>query len=151
MWVVYFWSNIARNLTHLSAVEEVSIGLSNILRDMTQLSTVEKHGYCEHLWELSDQNELLLHCRVSQCESYQELQGCWYFLLIWLVPHPIPSSILQYTLTRHIHKVRKVMFTISLLFHSCQKYISFSPLTYLTHLLTQITALCTCAIIIMHN
>jgi len=38
---VYFSSNIARNLTHLSAVEEVSIGLSNILNDMTQLSAVE--------------------------------------------------------------------------------------------------------------
>ena len=37
------------------------------------LSAVEER---EHLWELSDQNELLLHYRVSQCESYQELQGC---------------------------------------------------------------------------
>ena len=42
-------------------MEEVSTGLSNILRDMTQLLAVEEQGYCEHLWELSDQNELLLH------------------------------------------------------------------------------------------
>ena len=65
----------AFDLTHLSAVQ-MSIGLSNILRDMTQLSAVEEQGYCEHFWELSDQNELLLHCRVSQCESFLELQGC---------------------------------------------------------------------------
>ena len=63
----------AFDLTHLSAVQ-MSIGLSNILRDMTQLSAVEEQGYCEI--KISDQNELLLHCRVSQCESFLELQGC---------------------------------------------------------------------------
>ena len=35
----------AFDLTHLSAVQ-MSIGLSNILRDMTQLSAVEEQGHC---------------------------------------------------------------------------------------------------------
>jgi len=58
---------------------------------MTQLSAVEEQGYCEHFWELSDQNELLLHCRASQCESFLELQGYLYFLLTWLLPQSLPA------------------------------------------------------------
>ena len=50
---------------------ELSFG-PNIARDLTQLSAVEEQGYSEHLWEIRSK---LASALLSQCESYQEVQG----------------------------------------------------------------------------
>ena len=60
--------------------------------------TVEEQGYCEHLWELSDQNGfcfIIEYLKVKVIRNFRDPD----ILFIWLVPHPlIPSSILHYTL-----------------------------------------------------
>ena len=48
---------------------------------------MEERGYCEHLWELSDQNKLLLHCI-----SIYKLSGTsGMLILLTYVPHPFPA------------------------------------------------------------
>ena len=117
----------AFDLTHLSAVQ-MSIGLSNILRDMTQ---------CQ-LWRNKDIVSISGNSQIkmSFCfiVEYLNVKVFWNFgdadtsYLHGLYHNHSQLRSSQYAHKRHIHKVQKL---ISLLLHSCQKYISLSPLTNL--------------------
>ena len=90
---------------------------------------MEEQGHCEHLWELSDENGfcfIVEYLNVNVIRNFRDADTSYLYGL-YHIHSQLHSSL--YT-QRCIHKVQKVMFTISLLLHSCQKYISLSPLTY---------------------
>ena len=91
---------------------------------------MEEQGHYEHLWELSDENGfcfIVEYLNVKVIRNFRDADTSYLYGL-YHIHSQLRTS--QYA-PRCIHKVQKVMFTISLLLHSCQKYISPSPLTYL--------------------
>ena len=92
---------------------------------------MEEQGHCEHLWELSDENGfcfIVEYLNVKVIRNFRDADTSYLYGLYHIYSQLRSSLYAQ----RCIHKVQKVMFTISLLLHRCQKYISLSPLTYLT-------------------